>query len=51
MNQLDHRVRRPERLLKLRGVRDDELLDIHDIGDEKQIDEEKASEDPVHPAP
>ena len=47
MNQFDHGGRRPERLLKISRIGNDELFNVHDIGDEKKIDEKKADKNPI----
>ena len=48
MDQADHGRRRPKRLLEVKRIRNNELLDIHNVGDEKKVDQKKASKDPVH---
>jgi hypothetical protein len=50
VDQLDHGSRRPKWLLKMGWVRNDQLFDVHNIRNEKQIDHEEANKDPIHPA-
>ena len=50
MDDLQHDRRRPGRLAVLDRVRDDQLLQVNDVRDEKEIDDEKDHEQPVQAA-
>jgi hypothetical protein len=47
MYHLDQGRGRPDRLLKIGRVMNDELLNIHNIGDEENVEEKETNEDPI----
>ena len=50
MHHVDDGARRPGRVAEVDRVRDGQLLDVHEVGDEEQVDGEEGQQDPVDPA-
>jgi hypothetical protein len=47
VDQIDERRRWPQRVLEVVRVGDDDLLDIDDVRDEREVEEEEPDEVPV----
>src|SRR5262249_51624480 len=50
MDEIYQRRWRPERIDKVRGVGDRDLLEVYDVGDETEVDKKKGDEEQVQPA-